>query len=59
MSKIESNYLSPKEIKEFKDFITEKKYLDICERIVENEYEFSIPKKIVINKIGKNKKRIV
>ena len=59
MSKIESNYLSPKEIKEFKDFITEKKYLDICESIIKNEYEFSIPKKIVINKIGKNKKRIV
>lgn len=59
MSKMESNYLSPKEIKEFKDFITEKKYLDICESIIKNEYEFSIPKKIVINKIGKNKKRIV
>ena len=58
-SKLESNFLSRKEINELNEFINEKKYISICKSIVENSYEFSIPKKIVINKIGKSKKRIV
>lgn len=59
LSKLESNYLSKKEVEEFKVFINEKKYLPICENIVSGNYKFSIPKKVVINKIGKSKKRIV
>jgi uncharacterized 2Fe-2S/4Fe-4S cluster protein (DUF4445 family) len=59
LSKLESNYLSKKEINEFSTFINDKRYLPICEAIVNGEYKFSIPKKIVINKMGKRKKRIV
>ena len=58
-TKLESNFLSKKEIKELTLFISEKRYLPICKLIVSSEYEFTIPRKVIINRTGKNKKRIV
>ena len=58
-SKIKSNFLSKKEIKELSIFINEKQYLPICNLIVSGKYNFSIPKKITINKLGNSKKRTV
>ena len=58
-SKIKSNFLSKKEIKELSIFINEKQYLPICNLIVSGKYNFSIPKKVTINKLGNSKKRTV
>lgn len=58
-TKVSSKYIPKKEAKEFVSFFESKKYLSICNNIINNTYNFSIPKKIVINKVGKSKKRIV
>lgn len=51
--------ISKKEIQELENYIKLKSYKKIVEKILKNEYEFSIPKKHLINKINKTKKRVV
>jgi len=53
------NSNSKKEIKKYQGLKENTKLKNIIQNIKKNEYTFSIPKKIVINKINKNKKRIV
>jgi len=53
------NFISKKEIKKYQELKENEKFKQIIQDIKNNNYEFSIPKKIIINKIGKNKKRIV
>lgn len=54
-----ASVLSERELKKYENYINNKKYLDIVSKLVNNEYEFSYPKRVCINKIRKNKKRIV
>lgn len=57
--KIFSLYSFKKEKRLFKNFIENKKYLDICTQIKNGTYSFSIPNKIFINKGNSSKKRVV
>lgn len=57
--KINSSHLPIKTLNEYKNFIENKKYKNIVKKIIEEEYSFSIPKKIMIGKMGKSKKRVV
>ena len=51
--------LSPKIIKRYEKYINNKQYNNIATALINEEYVFSIPRKVAINKVGKNKKRIV
>ena len=53
------NFVSKKEINAYKKLLNKGKVLKIAEQIANGEYNFTMPKKIIINKIGKRKKRIV
>lgn len=55
----ESQYVPEKEWQKLKDYIQNKKYLKIAQKIVDENYTFSIPNKKIINKNGSYKKRIV
>lgn len=57
-SKIESGHFTSREEKEFRDFIDNKKYLPIVEKILSNE-SFALPKMVEINKRRTGKKRTV
>ena len=57
--KLDKEFLNDKEKKELEIFISSKKYMLICNSIVNNSYSFSIPKKHVISKGNSNKKIIV
>ena len=57
-SKIESGHFTSREEKEFRDFIDNKKYLHIVEKILSNE-SFALPKMVEINKRRTGKKRTV
>lgn len=54
-----ASVLSPKLIKRYEFFINNKQYKNIVTSLINEEYIFSIPRKITINKIRNNKKRIV
>ena len=54
-----SGHLSTDELKELHDFIKEKRYEEIADKILKGEYEFSIPKVSYISKSGSDKKRLV
>ncbi|MBO4667225.1 MAG: group II intron reverse transcriptase domain-containing protein [Bacilli bacterium] len=56
---LNNEFLSKKEKKTLTTFVEEEKYKEICEKIINGNYVFSIPKKHVISKISTNKKRIV
>ena len=56
--KIEKGHLSKKELEELTDYIDEKKYLLIVDKILAGE-GFSIPNKKFVNKVGTTKKRVV
>ncbi len=58
-NKQEKDFITKKEKEKTKDFIINKKYLDITNKIVNNNYTFSYPIKHLINKNYGNKKRIV
>lgn len=53
------NSLSKKEIKEYKILKDNKKVKDIIDDLKNDNYTFTLPRKTIINKIRKNKKRIV
>lgn len=59
VKKKENSHLPKKVLDQYETFINEKKYKDIVEEIINNDYTFSIPKKVLIGKMGKSKKRIV
>ena len=54
-----ASVLSPKLIKRYEFFINNKQYKNIVTSVIKEEYIFAIPRKITINKIRNNKKRIV
>lgn len=54
-----ASVLSDRELKKYENYINNKKYEEITRSIVDGEYIFSYPKRVCINKIRKNKKRIV
>lgn len=58
-TKESSNNLPQKVIYKYQEFINDKKYVDIAKEIINAKYKFSIPKKVLISKMGKNKKRAV
>ena len=51
--------LTAKIIKQYEKYIINKEYTEIVTKIINEEYNFSIPRKVSINKVGKNKKRVV
>ena len=51
--------MSKYELRELEEYIVNKKYKNIVHEISCNSYEFSIPTKHLINKINKEKKRVV
>ena len=57
--KLEKGHLTKKEIKEFEVFVNEEKYRDIASLIKNKDFNFSVPTKKIINKMGTNKKRTV
>ena len=57
--KIEKGHLNKKEEKELKKFIDDEEYLDFSSCIKDEKYNFKAPKKILVNKIGSDKKRVV
>ena len=58
-SKEISETLPKKVIEQYKEYINSKKYKSITGKIVNSNYEFSIPRKVEIGKSGKSKKRAV
>lgn len=54
-----SSVLSERELKKYENYINDKKYKEIAIKIVNDNYTFSYPRRVCINKIRKNKKRIV
>ena len=59
VSKEDLKNLPNKVISEYKEFILKKRYIDIANKIIDNTYSFSIPRKTLIGKMGKKKKRVV
>lgn len=57
--KVNSSHLPEKVLKRYIGFIENRKYKQITKKIINNTYQFSIPKKVMIGKMGKSKKRIV
>ena len=57
--KINQSNLSKIEQTELENFVNNKTYLPVAEKIVEGKYSFSVPKKNLINKSGSTKKRAV
>ncbi len=53
------NISNTKEYQDLKKFIEEKQYALIAQKIVANEYQFSIPRKVMINKNNSSKKRVI
>lgn len=58
-TKINSEHLPEKVIKQYQIFIENRKYKNTVEKIVQGNYKFSIPKKVLIGKNGTNKKRAI
>lgn len=57
--KINSSHLPDKIIENYKDFVQNKEYKKVTECISKGTYKFTIPKKVLIGKMGKSKKRTV
>lgn len=57
--KIAKRLLSPGEERFLRDFVENKKYVNISSRAVCDDFAFSVPEKKEINKMGSDKKRIV
>ena len=57
--KIQKGHLTKKEEKELEVFIKEEKYKNIASVIKNEDFNFSIPTKKIINKMGTDKKRVV
>ena len=57
--KLEKGTLFFDEEKELRDFIDNEKYIDKVEKLCRGEYSFSLPEKLLVNKMGSTKKRVV
>ena len=57
--KITKSHLSRREEQRLIDYINNKEYTKIANKIINGTYTFSIPKKSIINKSGSQKKRVV
>ncbi len=57
--KIQKTHLSPKDLEYFTDFVKNKRYIEIGNKLVTNDFEFSLPEKCLINKSGSTKKRTI
>ena len=57
--KLEKGHLTKKEREDLEVFIKEERYLNIASLIKNEDFNFSIPVKKMVNKIGTDKKRIV
>ena len=57
--KIFSLYSYRKEKRILEDFISNKKYLSICNKLKNKTYNFSVPLKVYVNKGNSSKKRVV
>lgn len=57
--KLEKRHLSPKEEKEWRTFIKEKRYRTVTGQLMQEDFAFAYPEKISINKKGTGKKRVV
>ena len=57
--KKETSHLPKKVLANYETFINEKQYKEIANKIINNDYTFSTPKKVLIGKMGKSKKRVV
>ena len=57
--KKETSHLPKKILANYETFINEKQYKEIANKIINNDYTFSTPKKVLIGKMGKSKKRVV
>lgn len=57
--KKERRHLSAKELKWWTDFVQNREYREITDRLAEGNYHFDYPDKICVNKSGTGKKRIV
>jgi len=56
---LEEKNLKKREYQKLKQYIEEKRYLPISQKIVEEAYTFSIPQKKLINKNHSSKKRVI
>ena len=54
-----ASVLSEREFKKYEKYIENKEYQEIATKLINGEYVFSYPRRVCINKIRKNKKRIV
>lgn len=54
-----ASILSEREVKKYEKYIEDKEYEEIATHIINGDYKFSFPRRVEINKIRKNKKRIV
>ena len=57
--RLSKEFISSKEKDEIKDFVSNKRYLDIAKKLSKHKYSFSIPNKHLISKKHSSKKRIV
>ena len=57
--KTDKMLLSKKEEEQLRDYIQNKRYLPMAEKILQGNFHFSIPEKRELNKMGSTKKRIV
>ena len=57
--RISKDFISDKEKEKLSDFVLNKKYKDIVNRIVNDNFSFSTPNKHLVNKGHSNRKRIV
>jgi len=57
--KKDTSHLPIKVLNNYEEFIKGKKYKNIATKIINNNYTFSTPKKVLIGKMGKTKKRVV
>ena len=57
--KFNQNSISKFEFRKLSEYITNKRYKNITDAIIKGKYSFSIPVKKLVNKINKDKKRVV
>lgn len=57
--KTSKRLLTPGEERELRDYVQNRKYLPIAERVISDDFAFSIPEKTELNKLGTAKKRVV
>ena len=57
--KLTKSHMSKNDEKSLIDFVNKEKYLRVSNLIVDDAYTFSTPKKVLINKSGTSKKRVI